>query len=78
MTNQSAVPDGPVLDSQLSVRFSTSQRRYLQEQLRLLRTDPNLRHFRWSESDLVRALINEAMRASRQIVPNLESQEAAE
>ncbi|QNN97234.1 hypothetical protein P9A51_gp79 [Xanthomonas phage Xp12] len=64
-----------MLDTQLSVRFSTNQRRYLQEQLRQLRTDPTLRHFRWSESDLVRALINEAMRASRQIVPTQESEQ---
>lgn len=78
MSQPHHVSDGPILDTQLSVRFSSNQRRYLQEQLRLLRTDPNLRHFRWSESDLVRALINEAMRANRQIVPNLESQEAAE
>jgi hypothetical protein len=73
MSHPHAISDGPTLDTQLSVRFSSNQRRYLQDQLHKLRTDPNLRHFRWSESDLVRALISEAMRDSRQIVPNLEN-----
>jgi uncharacterized protein YfaT (DUF1175 family) len=57
------------LDTQLSVRFSTKQRDYLQRQLRQLRTDPSLQHFRWSESDLVRMLVNEAVKAGRQLVP---------
>ena len=66
------------LDTQLSVRFSKKQRDYLQTQLRRLRTDNNLRHFRWSESDLVRMLVNEAVKANRQLVPYTTNMEVNE
>lgn len=66
------------LDTQLSVRFSKKQRDYLQTQLRRLRTDNTLRHFRWSESDLVRMLVNEAVKANRQLVPSTTDVEVSE
>lgn len=66
------------LDTQLSVRFSKKQRDYLQDQLKNLRTDPTLRNFRWSESDLVRLLVNEAVRADRKLVPTAGDAEAGE
>lgn len=59
-----------ILDTQLSVRFSQKQRTYLQSQLSQLRSDPGLQHFRWSESDLIRMLVNEAVKANRQLVPS--------
>lgn len=57
------------LDTQLSVRFSKKQRDYLKTQLQILRSDETMRSFRWSESDLVRMLVNEAVKSNRSLVP---------
>ena len=66
------------LDTQLSVRFSKKQRDYLKTQLRMLRTDETMRSFRWSESDLVRMLVNEAVKSNRTLIPTATDVEVQE
>lgn len=63
------------LTSQLSVRFNSRQRDYLKSQLQALQALPGMGHIRCSEADMVRALVNEAMQANRQIVSVPEADE---
>lgn len=59
------------LNTQLSVRFNKKQRDYIQTQLHELQTNPYSCHFNHTASDVIRMLVDVAIRANYQAMPKL-------